>query len=100
MKQARQFIVHGFIAVNGRRITIPSYMITTEEEKAISYYQGIKPKILDIDLKKPELHKEENIENNSVAQEEAKEESTEVKVESKWGARYESCYSTYLFNIS
>ena len=40
MKQARQFIVHGHIAVNGRKNTIPSYMVLKAEEEAISYYVG------------------------------------------------------------
>jgi small subunit ribosomal protein S4 len=40
MKQARQFIVHGHIAVNGRKITIPSYMVLKAEEELLSYYVG------------------------------------------------------------
>jgi len=35
--QARQFIVHGHISVNGRRITIPGYKVPVSEEDAISY---------------------------------------------------------------
>jgi len=38
LKHARQLIVHGHIAVNGRRVTIPSYMVSLEEEKGIGYY--------------------------------------------------------------
>lgn len=37
-KQARQFIVHGHIAVDGRRVTIPSYIVDVEEEKKLGYY--------------------------------------------------------------
>ena len=37
-KQARQLIVHGHIAVDGRRVTIPSYIVDVEEEKKIGYY--------------------------------------------------------------
>ncbi len=40
MKQARQFIVHGHIAVNGRKMTIPSYMVLKVEEDMIGYYVG------------------------------------------------------------
>jgi small subunit ribosomal protein S4 len=40
MKQARQFIVHGHIAVNGRKNTIPSYMVLKADEESISYYVG------------------------------------------------------------
>ena len=37
MKQARQFIVHKHIAVNGRIVNVPSYMVRRDEEDAISY---------------------------------------------------------------
>jgi small subunit ribosomal protein S4 len=40
IKQARQFIVHGHISVNGRKTTIPSYMVLKADEEAISYYVG------------------------------------------------------------
>jgi small subunit ribosomal protein S4 len=38
LKHARQLIVHGHIAVNGRRVTIPSYRVNLEEERQIGYY--------------------------------------------------------------
>ena len=38
LKHARQLIVHGHIAVDGRRVTIPSYMVDLEEERKIGYY--------------------------------------------------------------
>ena len=38
IKQARQFIVHGHIAVNGARVTVPSYLVSMEEEREIGYY--------------------------------------------------------------
>jgi small subunit ribosomal protein S4 len=38
MKHARQLIVHGHIAVDGRRVTIPSYVVDVEEDKKIGYY--------------------------------------------------------------
>lgn len=37
-KQARQFITHGHIAINGKRVTIPSMLISKEEEMLIDYY--------------------------------------------------------------
>jgi small subunit ribosomal protein S4 len=40
IKQARQFIVHGHIAIGGRRITVPSYLVPKEEEDLIDYYPG------------------------------------------------------------
>ncbi len=36
--QARQFITHGHISVNGRKATVPGMLITREEEMSISYY--------------------------------------------------------------
>ena len=40
-KQARQIIVHGFIAINGKRVNRPGYMVNTEDESHISYYRPI-----------------------------------------------------------
>jgi small subunit ribosomal protein S4 len=37
-KQARQFIVHGHIAVAGRKITIPGYHVQSTEELSLGYY--------------------------------------------------------------
>ena len=36
-RQARQLITHGHITVEGRRVTVPSYMVSVEEEGKISY---------------------------------------------------------------
>ncbi|RLG21915.1 30S ribosomal protein S4 [Candidatus Micrarchaeota archaeon] len=38
-KQARQFIVHGHIAVNGRKVTVPGMIIDTELEKKVTWYK-------------------------------------------------------------
>ncbi len=40
-RQARQLITHGFISVKGRKVTIPSYRVSADEEKYISYYRPI-----------------------------------------------------------
>ncbi|MDR0438922.1 MAG: 30S ribosomal protein S4 [Methanocalculaceae archaeon] len=37
-KQARQLITHGHIAIDGRRVSIPSYMVSIAEEASIAYY--------------------------------------------------------------
>ncbi len=39
-KQARQFIVHGHIAVAGRKITVPGYLVPTSQELSLDYYNG------------------------------------------------------------
>jgi small subunit ribosomal protein S4 len=38
IKQARQLITHGHIAIDGRRVTAPSYIVEKEEESKIGYY--------------------------------------------------------------
>lgn len=37
ISQARQFIVHEHINVNGKRIGVPSYLVRKEEEEAITF---------------------------------------------------------------
>jgi len=36
-RQARQLIVHGHIQIGGRKVTVPSYLVTAEEEGKIGY---------------------------------------------------------------
>ncbi len=36
-RQARQFIVHGHVSIEGRRVTIPGYLVNRQEENAILY---------------------------------------------------------------
>ena len=38
-KQARQFIVHGHISIDGRKVTIPGYFVKHNEEAKIEYHQ-------------------------------------------------------------
>ncbi|MFI5412406.1 MAG: 30S ribosomal protein S4 [Candidatus Micrarchaeales archaeon] len=40
-RQARQLIVHGYIAVNGKRMNKPGYLVPAEEEMHIGYYKPI-----------------------------------------------------------
>jgi small subunit ribosomal protein S4 len=39
-KHARQLIVHGHIAVDGRRVTIPGYILPSAEQNLIEHYEG------------------------------------------------------------
>ncbi len=41
IKQARQLIVHGFVAIDGRRADAPGYLVTRDEEGKIDYYKRI-----------------------------------------------------------
>ncbi len=43
-KQARQFIVHGHIAVDGRKVHWPSMLVSTDEENKINFYERSKAK--------------------------------------------------------
>ena len=38
IKQARQFITHGHISIDGKKVTIPSIMVSIDDEKNINYY--------------------------------------------------------------
>ena len=38
-KQARQFITHGHIAIAGRKMTVPGYMVPRDQETQIRYYE-------------------------------------------------------------
>ncbi|MEM3827260.1 MAG: S4 domain-containing protein, partial [Candidatus Micrarchaeaceae archaeon] len=37
----RQLVTHGYIAINGRKVTIPGYMVSTGEEAGVGYYKNI-----------------------------------------------------------
>ncbi len=36
-RQARQFIVHGHVSISGRRVTIPGYLVSRQEENVVLY---------------------------------------------------------------
>lgn len=40
--QARQLITHGFISIEGKRVTSPGYLVTADDEGKIAYYKPIK----------------------------------------------------------
>ncbi|RMF89568.1 MAG: 30S ribosomal protein S4 [Methanobacteriota archaeon] len=44
INQARQFIVHGHVAIGGQRVTAPSYLVRVDEEKDIKLLKNLKPK--------------------------------------------------------
>ncbi len=35
--QARQLVTHGHIALEGKRVTVPGYLVSREEEKSLNY---------------------------------------------------------------
>jgi len=46
-KQARQFITHGHIALDGRKVSIPGYRVKKVEEGTLGYY-GLSPLTNDV----------------------------------------------------
>ncbi len=52
VKQARQLIVHGHIAVDGRKVTVPSYMVKDGEAGLIDYYHS-SPMVSDLHPERP-----------------------------------------------
>lgn len=40
MRQARQLVLHGHIAIAGRRVRTPSYLVQVNEEASIGYAEG------------------------------------------------------------
>jgi small subunit ribosomal protein S4 len=41
ISQARQLTVHGFIAIDGRKVNKPGYLVGTDTERKITYYRSI-----------------------------------------------------------
>lgn len=60
LKQARQFILHGFIVIDDRRVRSPSYIVKREEEAKIGHFENKRPKVLDFISKAPELQKKKD----------------------------------------
>lgn len=52
VKQARQLIVHGHITVDGRKVTVPSYMVKDTEAGLIEYHTG-SPFVSDMHPERP-----------------------------------------------
>lgn len=72
-KQSRQLIVHGFISVNGRRVNIPSYMVTAQEEPSVSYFKAI-----DISVDTPDPAGDKSTEAIAASETSSKKEETAV----------------------
>ena len=52
VKQARQLIVHGHITVDGRKVTVPSYLVADSETGTIEYKSG-SPFVSDLHPERP-----------------------------------------------
>ncbi len=90
-KQARQFIVHGHIAINGKKVNGPAYIVKSEEENKIAYYKKemkLNPKTKDKENKKMKKDETQETKQESGKKEEKKKETTE-KAEGKKTAKDE-----------
>jgi len=87
-KQARQFIIHQHIMIGDKKISSPSYLVTTEEEALIAFHERsalIDPEHPERQIKsestvKKEMAKEESEEGSEIAAE-AKEQSEKAAEE-------------------
>ncbi|MBU0953093.1 MAG: 30S ribosomal protein S4 [Nanoarchaeota archaeon] len=52
MKQARQFITHGHVAIDGRRVLYPSFLVRLDAEDKIDWTTGKPPTILEASKKR------------------------------------------------
>ena len=94
VKQARQFITHGHIVVDGQKITSPGYLVPVDKENKISFYQSSKlknsfkvkeikeeevskDKGSNVDVKKEEKVKKEGHEGKDNTESERKDEVKE-----------------------
>ncbi len=60
IRQSRQFITHGHIAINGRRATVPSMLISKEDEMNIAYY-GESPLTTESHPERPRRFPQESV---------------------------------------
>lgn len=51
--QARQLVTHGFIAVGGKCVTVPSYVVSVKEDSLVSYYKAIDISVHEPDAEAP-----------------------------------------------
>ena len=69
--RSRQLIVHGHIAINGRKVTIPGYMVKRIEEGQINYHQ-FSPLAHDMHPARPDVEAEAAAEPEVKPKEDAK----------------------------
>ena len=79
MKQARQFIVHGHVTIDGQVVSVPSYIVPVDEEKKIGFKQNSKL----ADAEHPERIQPEVAEKREALKKAAAEEVTEEPKEEK-----------------
>ena len=85
-KQARQFIVHGHVGVNGQKITVPGYLVNLDDENKINFLSNSSindPEHAERILIKEKYNKESKEEKEVREKKAQKESKEEVKEEPK-----------------
>ncbi|MDX1610942.1 MAG: 30S ribosomal protein S4 [Candidatus Thermoplasmatota archaeon] len=94
-KQARQFISHGHIAISGRRMTVPGYLVPRELEQAIEYAptsplqneaHPLRPGAADVVAQPPEPEPEEAEEAETDEEPETSEATDEAASDDEAGS--------------
>jgi len=82
-KQARQFIVHGHIAIRGNKVDAPSYLVPVEKASEIGWFR--KPIKVETEAPKKNLKKEfeeaAGVKEEKLTKTEEKKEEVSVKAE-------------------
>jgi len=81
IKQARQLIVHRHIAIGGRIVDVPGYLVTVDEEKLIDYAPRSPLNNPDHPIRKAEVKVEKKEEEKKEKAEEVIDEEVEELVE-------------------
>lgn len=85
--QARQLITHGHIAIAGRKVTVPSYIVTKDEESEIGYVADsplndmLHPARPHVDFKSVPIKKEKKSEEEKPVETTSEEKTEEEKEE-------------------
>ena len=79
MKQGRQFITHGHIIVNNKKVNIPSYLVKVDEEDALIFSEFSALADAEHPERKIEEKKIEKIEEQKPVEEKKEEKPTEKK---------------------
>jgi len=85
--QARQLICHGHITISGRKITIPSYLVTKKEESDIAYTASsvlndtMHPARPKADFKSVKIKKDKKTDTEPKKEKKVEEKTEEIKEE-------------------
>ncbi|MBU1975474.1 MAG: 30S ribosomal protein S4 [Nanoarchaeota archaeon] len=84
--QARQFIIHRHVSLNGRVMTVPSYLVKVSEETSVTFHN--KSNLFDLEhperiQKKPSKDKIDVKQKTAVVTEKEKKILTEEEIEAK-----------------